>query len=67
MKLAADANCNQKVVRRLINQVPGRGESLALGICPSRRCFAVCACVALATRLNPGDKLLPSLASSAQP
>jgi NitT/TauT family transport system permease protein len=54
-------------VRRLINQRPGRGERLALGLLPF---LVLVAAYVVASQLrlaeNAGDKLLPSLGSMAQ-
>ena len=54
-------------MRRLVNQVPGRGEALALGVLPF---VALLLLYVLASQWrlaeNPGDKLLPSLKSIAE-
>jgi NitT/TauT family transport system permease protein len=54
-------------VRRLINQRPGRGERLALGMLPF---IVLLALYVFASQLrlaeNPDDKLLPSLSSMAE-
>ena len=51
-------------MRRLINQQPGRGERLALGLLPF---ILLAGLYVFASQLrlaeNPDDKLLPSLAS----
>jgi NitT/TauT family transport system permease protein len=54
-------------VRRLINQQPGRGERLGLGLLPFLALLVVYV-IASQLRLaeNPDDKLLPSLASMGQ-
>lgn len=54
-------------MRRLINQRPGRGERLALGVLPFLALLAVYV-IASQLRLaeNPDDKLLPSFASMAE-
>jgi len=49
-------------VRRLINQIPGRGESFALGVLPFLAVlFAYVLFSQWRLEINPDDKLLPSL------